>query len=81
MKNYVYILFSCDQWKSRDSMRIVGIYSTIRKLVKQIKKEVAEDNMELGADLQDTERDLHYIDSVLEYGSIEKYEVDAEDDE
>lgn len=81
MKNYVYILFSCDQWKSRDSMRIVGVYSTIRKLIKQIKKEVAEDNMELGADLQDTERDLHYIDSVLEYGSIEKYEVDAEDDE
>ena len=62
-------------------MRIVGVYSTIRKLIKQIKKEVAEDNMELGADLQDTERDLYYIDSVLEYGSIEQHEVDAEVDE
>jgi len=36
-KNGIYMVFTCDQWKSRESMRFVGLTGDIRKLRKAVK--------------------------------------------
>ena len=72
----MYVLFSCDEWKSYNSMRVVGIYSCLEKLVQRIEKEVSEDNMELDDNYQNNTRD---INNALTYGYVEYFDVDDMD--
>jgi hypothetical protein len=34
----VYVVFSCDKWKSRDSMRLIGITTGLPKLRSSVKE-------------------------------------------
>lgn len=45
MKN-IYLLFSCDQWKSKDSMRLVVATTLPDRLTKVISDQIRNDTME-----------------------------------
>ena len=46
MSKQIYYLQSCDEWKSTDSMNLLFIGTSQRKLMMKISKEVEEGNME-----------------------------------
>ncbi len=46
MAKQIYYLQSCDQWKSCDSMSLIFIGTSQRKLMMKISKEIEEGNME-----------------------------------
>jgi len=45
----VYVLFHCNQWKSYDSYRLIGVVSKtkLQKALKEIKKECAYDDEDM----------------------------------
>lgn len=45
MKN-IYIVFSCDEWKSKDSMRLLTASTSGNKLINVIRNEIVNSNME-----------------------------------
>ena len=46
MAKQIYYLQSCDEWKSTDSMHLLFIGTSQRKLMMKISKEIEEGNME-----------------------------------
>lgn len=43
---YVYILWSCDEWKTNDSMRIVSVCKDIPSLIHEVNEEINVGDME-----------------------------------
>lgn len=89
MKN-IYILYSCDAWKSNNSMSIIVATTSIRKLKSIIVKEIEEGNIEYErydnitaknqakALIKDwSENGPEYIFANLKYGYVEVF-VDGE---
>ncbi len=69
----MWILFSCDEWKSISSMRVIGIYSSNETLRKRIDLEVKEGNMNI-------EENLNLPLGIdIEYGFFKYYNVDDMD--
>mgnify|MGYP006307646405 CR=1 FL=1 len=72
-KQEVILLFTCDQWKFRDSMRLVGIFLDpleVKKAIKKlIKNGVIELDKENGYELSDIDNyDFEYIiNNVVSY--------------
>lgn len=71
--NNIYILYSCDNLKSPDTMSIIGIFSSFENLKTAIKEEIKEENMRLNKSINliKTYDDLNQW---LEYGHIEAYQ-------
>lgn len=42
MGKQVYVLYSCDSWKMRDSMRLIGVFSRFKKLQRSVRKLVSK---------------------------------------
>lgn len=77
MIDTVYILYTCDEWKSRCSFRFRGVYSTIEKAVDAINKDRETffdpwDKREL------SRSDLNDLNTTLPYGFLEEAVVDEE---
>ncbi len=43
MRKQIYTVFACDQWKSRDSMRLLMATTSIRKLKSFIVRKIADE--------------------------------------
>ena len=69
----VYVLYSCDQWKSHDSMRTLGVFGSEKSLRKAIKKEVKLNNFEIDDESRIDKDDLSTLGSVLDYGCFDKF--------
>lgn len=70
-KQEVILLFTCDEWESRDSMRLVGIFFEPLKAKNAIKTLIKNDVIDLnyGYELNDIDEfDLDYIiDNIVTY--------------
>lgn len=75
----VYVLQSCDQWKSHKSMNIIGVYGSFKILIEQLK--ILRDENQLGeyeecnVDLEDPDITFEQLKN-LEFVYIESYELD-----
>lgn len=73
--NY-YIYNSCDQWKSHDSMRLVGIFDE-----ENLKKVIIEDVKSKEIELDDRdekeieEMDIRTLNGLMTYGYVERIEL------
>ena len=43
----MYVLFTCDVWKSKSSMSLIGVTSNYNKLKRQIKKMIKSGDIEM----------------------------------
>ena len=64
----LYVLFSCDEWKSKSSMRLMGVFTTVEALWDTVCKLVEADDMEWS--YNPTGQDPYSINSALKYGHI-----------
>lgn len=71
--NNIYILYSCDNLKSPDTMSIIGIFSSFENLKVAIKDELQEAKMYLNKNIN-LIKDHHELNQWLEYGHIEAYQ-------
>lgn len=76
MNKQIYMLYSCNSWKDKNSIRLIMASTSKNKIIKQIKEEVLNDNMELydfsKSELKDyKETDIYRINNELVYGYIE----------
>lgn len=71
-------LFSCDEWKSRDSMRLLGVF-TLPKLKTLIRKKIKSGDFEFGRDTKEIkEMFAHDLDIALTYGHIQELSINEE---
>ena len=73
--NIVYVLMSCDEWKSYSSMRIIGIYSCPEALYDRVEEEIKNDNMEYDGEFPENPNE--FDENMLIYGCIESFELDT----
>jgi len=82
MAKEIYLLFSCDAWKTNDSLRLIVATTSIRKLKNILKQNITNKNMEYDTprsisaacrelSAMDFKNDLYLINTLLEYGYIE----------
>lgn len=83
MAQKVFLIYSCDAWKDRDSMRLVFCGTSSVKARKFIEKEIKNGDMEYGSPEEDragqarrlrqdwNSRQQRDIDSRLTYGTID----------
>lgn len=67
---YVYILWSCDEWKTNDSMRIVSVCKDIPSLIHEVNEEINVGDMEYSGKHNEMSDDLYSLNSMLTYGAI-----------
>lgn len=72
-KSY-YALFRCDEWKSKSSMSLVGVFTQDR-LISQLNKEIEEGDMEFGRDGSLNALPIRDIESSLKYGFIQELSI------
>ena len=70
LNNNIYLLFHCDQWKSKDSMRLVTATTKPEKLKKVLTEEVRRKNMEVHNN-HSLYLPVEQINGQLDYGYIE----------
>lgn len=79
----IYILYTCDEWKSFDSFRTEVVTTSIRKLKKEIKSRVQKNDMQVGNDSMydhlmkaslPVSLFAEELNQILEYGYIEVWE-------
>lgn len=66
----IYILYSCDEWKSWDSMRLVAATGSPRQLKKVLVGEIDKNNMEIES-RKILSLPVGEIGSQLDYGHIQ----------
>ena len=72
----VYILFSCDAWKSTASMSIINVFSSLDKVREAIADEVKGGGMEFDEGVAEHfGGDVRGINNGLTYGNVEEWEV------
>lgn len=68
----VYVYYHCDQWKSRDSMRLVGVFDE-----ETLKRTIIEDIQAKDVELDDRDEaeilsmDIRILDGLLVYGHLD----------
>lgn len=67
----IYILYSCDVWKTWASMSLVVATGSPATLKKVLKKQVSAKNMEICSVDETLELSIEEINQRLEYGYIE----------
>lgn len=74
-----YALFSCDSWKSFDSMSFIGVF-TFNALKKVIKRKIKNDDFEIGlVNVNEIDNmEVQEINSRLMYGYIEEITINEE---
>ena len=86
---HIYILFSCDEWKSRESMRLEWAGTNKRKLKAFINKKINSADMVYGSEdisvskqkklfSEDFENNFENIDGNLGYGYLQIVENNSE---
>lgn len=76
IQKLVYILSTCDCWKSYSSMQLIGVF-TKAKLLSVIKQTIESGNFNFNRDMADLDRlDIRDINISLEYGFIEPVIID-----
>lgn len=73
--NIVYVLSSCNEWKSYSSMKIIGIYSCPETLYDRIINEVENDNMEYDGELPEDPGE--FDENLLVYGHVAPFKLDT----
>lgn len=72
MEKDIYLLYSCDEWKSWSSISLIMASTSQNKIRKEIKSRVRNGDMEYGAEFKNiTESPLEDINNCLEYGYID----------
>jgi hypothetical protein len=77
-KENTYLLFSCNKWKTHNSMKLIASTDNLQKLKSLISKEIEFGNMEYKKSNSKIEnQDVTEINNCLKYGYIEvlKYEL------
>ena len=68
MKKNIYLLYSCDEWKSYSSFRLI-MASTDEK---EIKRRIKADEIEYCSGTEDLDKkSLYDLDNCLKYGNIQ----------
>lgn len=71
-EKFIYLLYSCDEWKSYSSFKLVMASTSDSKIRNEIQKQVKSKNMDYGSNIEDLkEKELNYLNSCLNYGYIE----------
>lgn len=79
----LYVLFACDQWKSSDSMRMIGVFNRSGLLRKVVEKVNNKEFDLADATLPIKQKDIkdYFIDSLdneLTYAYIEQVTINVE---
>lgn len=78
MKRKYYALFSCNEWKERASMDLIGVF-TENKIRQIIRKKIKKNDFEYGADIKEIQTgDIDHIDTLLKYGFIQELNINEE---
>lgn len=71
MEKEIYLLYSCDDWKSYNSFRLVMASTNENEVRKEVIKQVDKGYMDYDSCLDELETlDLESINNILEYGFI-----------
>ena len=71
MEKEIYLLYSCDDWKSYSSFRLVMASTNENEVRKEVIKQVDKGYMDYDSCLDELETlDLESINNILEYGFI-----------
>lgn len=77
MRDY-YVLFSCDEWKSYSSMKLIGIFNK-NELVKVIKRRIKKRELHFNRDIKEISKmSVEEIKVALEFGYIESLKLNQE---
>lgn len=73
----VTMIFTCDIWKSTNSMRLIGVYTNRRKLAKDIRKLLRDKTIKLndGYEMPTDFEDLKSLNNTLNYLYAQKEEL------
>jgi hypothetical protein len=67
----IYIFYSCDEWKSISSMKLIMASTSKFKIIRDLKKELQSDNMELDLPIKELNKvEIERINNNLTYGFI-----------
>ncbi len=74
MEQELYVLFACDEWKSSDSMGLLGVFdeSNIKKALEKLLK---QGDIELEVDKAIDEIDIERMNAYVKYAHIEQIEL------
>ena len=72
----VYLLYSCNERKDRRTAGLVGIYSSWKNLVKKIKMEVKDNEMEIDTEDPKVWDNYNYLQGCLVWGFFETVDLD-----
>lgn len=66
----MYVLFTCDEWKSRSSQEFMGVFD-YENLIKIVRENVENENFQFGRNLKELESmSVKEIEIALKYGYI-----------
>jgi len=68
----VYVYYSCDQWKSKDSMSLIGIFTDKNILIKKIKEDLVKGHIQFYGTIEQFEKgNISELNNNIEYGHID----------
>lgn len=74
MEQELYVLFTCDEWKSRDSMWLLGVFDE-NKIKVALKKLLKQNDIELGTDKSIDEIEVDELNDYVTYAYIEQVDL------
>lgn len=73
----VYILFTCDEWKTRDSYRLIGVATTIDVVRDSIKDLLIRDSIEINTDRNIDDMDIKDFQNYLTFFHVERIPLNS----
>jgi cell division FtsZ-interacting protein ZapD len=70
----LYVLFACDEWKSSDSMGLLGVFDEV-KIKEALKKLLKQGDIELETSKSIDEIDVDRLNAYVKYAHVEQYDL------
>ena len=70
----LYVLYACDEWKSTDSMGLLGVFDE-KNIKVALKKMLKQKDIELEVDKGIDEIDIERINAYVKYAHIEQVDL------
>ncbi len=74
MEQELYVLFTCDEWKSSNSMLLVGVFDE-SKIKFALKKLLKQSDIELGTEKSIDEIEIDELNDYVTYAYIEQVDL------
>ena len=70
----LYVLFACDEWKSSDSMGLLGVFDE-KKIKDALKKMLQHGDIELETSKSIDEIETERLNAYVKYAHVEQYDL------